>query len=541
MWGQDMSGVDVVLLQIMPGMLGHNYNLTGIGDGEFFHFALTKLATSLGHLDKKKSGRTVCEIFGAYGWMEGLKLMKWLVDHMLVRGVNYFIPHAYTNKSFPDNDCPPHFNYDQVNPQYRYLPILTKYMNRMCHLLSDGIHVASGLVLYHAEAEWAGDYMPVQKPLRKLMENQLDADVVSIDILAESIIADNQIMINGESYSYLIVPYAEALPKKAIEKFIEIADHGIPVYILDSQPIKTSDEQASSELLKILETTKNIKITKLDNMIEEIDASFTRDIALTTYSPNIRVYHYRRNSSDYYMIFNESPTSNERITLQFFQLKNTVCSSYDAFENILSAHNLRRNDTMRCNELDLSISIYQSILLCFEGNNSEAKSEINSAPSTTQISELYLDNLQRYTIQNNWDLYTSIAGRPDQYKYNFEMKALINLSRPELFPDFSGTFRYKTTFSFSIETKTALLDLGQCYEIAEVVLNGEKLPIKICPPYTFDISSIIKRGENTITVDITNTLVKRHPDHYSAYVKQEPSGLIGQLTYLLFYGDMSGT
>ena len=40
----------------------------------------------------------MCEIFGAYGWMEGTKLMKWLVDHMLVRGINWLVPHAFSPK-----------------------------------------------------------------------------------------------------------------------------------------------------------------------------------------------------------------------------------------------------------------------------------------------------------------------------------------------------------------------------------------------------------------------------------------------------------
>src|SRR5690625_2865634 len=110
MWEQDMSGIDVVLNQIIPGF--DEASLSWFGgntDSEFFHYGLAKLGSSLGHLDPKKKGRTICEVFGAYGWHEGLKLMKWITDHMLVRGVNYFIPHAYSQKEFPDPDCPPHF------------------------------------------------------------------------------------------------------------------------------------------------------------------------------------------------------------------------------------------------------------------------------------------------------------------------------------------------------------------------------------------------------------------------------------------------
>ena len=44
----------------------------------------------------------MCEAFGAYGWNEGLKTMKWIADHLLVRGVNYIVPHAFDPKAFPD-------------------------------------------------------------------------------------------------------------------------------------------------------------------------------------------------------------------------------------------------------------------------------------------------------------------------------------------------------------------------------------------------------------------------------------------------------
>ncbi|MFR6327621.1 MAG: hypothetical protein ACLUOI_01455 [Eisenbergiella sp.] len=51
----------------------------------------------------------MCEIFGNYGWAEGAQTMKWLTDFMLVRGINVFVPHAFSPKDFPDPDCPPHF------------------------------------------------------------------------------------------------------------------------------------------------------------------------------------------------------------------------------------------------------------------------------------------------------------------------------------------------------------------------------------------------------------------------------------------------
>lgn len=80
----------------------------------------------------------MCEVYGAYGWTEGLKLMKWLTDHMLVRGVNHFVPHAFTQKAFPEPDCPPHMYAGGQNPQYRYYGYLNRYINRISHLISGG-------------------------------------------------------------------------------------------------------------------------------------------------------------------------------------------------------------------------------------------------------------------------------------------------------------------------------------------------------------------------------------------------------------------
>ena len=43
----------------------------------------------------------MAEVFGAFGWHEGLREMKWIADHMLVRGINWFTPHAFSMAPFP--------------------------------------------------------------------------------------------------------------------------------------------------------------------------------------------------------------------------------------------------------------------------------------------------------------------------------------------------------------------------------------------------------------------------------------------------------
>ena len=82
--------------------------------------------------------------------------MKWLTNHMLVRGINEFTPHAFSMK-YPDPDCPPHFYAGGNNPGFECFTWLMQYMNRSAHFLSSGTHLADAAILYHGESEWCGE------------------------------------------------------------------------------------------------------------------------------------------------------------------------------------------------------------------------------------------------------------------------------------------------------------------------------------------------------------------------------------------------
>lgn len=60
-----------------------------------------------------------------------------------------------------------------------------RYMNRVTTLTSGGHRIAPVAVLYHAEAEWAGNCMLTQKPARKLAESQIEFDCIPADVFAE--------------------------------------------------------------------------------------------------------------------------------------------------------------------------------------------------------------------------------------------------------------------------------------------------------------------------------------------------------------------
>jgi hypothetical protein len=257
------------------------------GDGEFYHFALGKLGSSLAHIDPKKKGRAMCEIFGAYGWGEGVRLMKWLADHFLVRGVNYYVPHAFSPKEFPDIDCPPHFYAHGLNPQFRHFQYLMRYMNRMCHIFNGGKHIAPATVLYHGEAEWTGKCMFLQKPARELLEHQIDFDILPSDLFADmdgfNANFDGLLHVNGECYRTLIIPYAEFI-SEAVARFATMAaSKGFKVIFINDLPcgIYNSSGTEHVNTSNLIEELRKCSVVQLEELSSHLTASGIFDIQLS--------------------------------------------------------------------------------------------------------------------------------------------------------------------------------------------------------------------------------------------------------------------
>lgn len=520
LWGQDMSGVDVVLWQIVPGFDKLPFRQPNREiDSEFFHYGLAKLAVSLGHIDPKKKGRTMCELYGAYGWAEGLKLMKWLTDHMLVRGVNYFVPHSFTQKAFPDPDHPPHMYAGGKNPQYRYYKYLNKYMNRISHLISEGRHIATAAVVYHAEAEWSGNSMLFQKPVKELMQHQIDCEVVPIDVLIEAAsVEEGKLHVNIESYECLIIPYAEALPVNMIQRLAEFAEQGLPIRFVGGMPVRSSEGIDIATELSYLINHHNVRQVALNELAQDLINDGHIDIKVKKYEPYLRSYHYAHDELDVFMFFNEDPKQTIKTDI-VLPVQGDIYS-FDAFLNQLTR--LEANEKESGKVVQLELQAYESTIL-LHGAGLE---NYNAASQT-------YTNAIDHKLEGKWNI--SIANS-EQYPLFQEWgkeAVLKNMSDPEYLPRFSGTFRYELEFKWDKSIDKVLLDLGEVYETAEVWLNDKHAGVCICPPYKVDITEMLKRGGNKLVIEVTNTLAKDQQDFLSTFVQQEPSGLIGPVRVIM--------
>ncbi|MBE6589807.1 MAG: hypothetical protein E7643_06470 [Ruminococcaceae bacterium] len=494
--GQDMAGMDIVLHQVMPGFSDTThtaYVSTGVAKGPFFHYALAKLCASHAHLNPPMKGRAMCEVFGAFGWAEGTPFMKWLIDFLLVRGVNHFVPHAFS-PTYPDHDCPPHFGAEGHDPCFEGFSALMKYTNRAAHLLCGGRHVANAAILYHAESEWAsklGEYMPVEIPARALYDAHIDYDIVPMDYLREARVKDGKLCLADERFDCLIVPAASHLPVSHYPVLEKLQKDGLPIRFVDTLPANASPA---------------FEAVPLSVLADFMKQNGFYDVSVPSGYSKLRVFHTQKDGQDIFMLFNEdyARTADTVITLP-------VSGSYVEADLLCKIYHSAYTDT---GKVEISLCPGESKILIF--------GEAQELPAKKGLSSIEL-------LHPHFSLSLADARTPWKYVDEGEYDAFFNVTAKNRHPDFAGKMKYTFTFRAD-KTGSASLDLGDVGEVAELTLNGHDMGIRICRPYVFDISDVLKTGINEATVTVSNSLVRHEKDSFSTYMQIPPSGILGDVT-----------
>lgn len=503
--GQDMAGIDIVLTQDIPGVTNHVHRslLTDGGRAEpaFFRYTLPKLASSHAHIQPLKKGRAMCEIFGAFGWAEGLPYMKGLADIMLASGVNYFVPHAFSPKE-EDEDCPPHFYNGGKNIQYPLFKNLMEYMARCSHALSGGTHVADVAVFYNAEGEWTGGKNQLfYDACRTLTQNLIDFDIVPYDAIKDASVENGRLQINGESYGALIISESEILPFDRLESFATLARAELPVIFLDSLPEKSAEGVDISSILTCFEAVssalvaENLRARGLCHVSGE-----GKGIDL------LRFHHVRREDKDIYLFSNEGIKDDidARITL----CQDGECIVYEPWEN-----KLYKSSTVN-GKLSLKIEKGNMLFVIF---GDEIPSDIPSLKHESQ----------REALDLRFEISLKDEGDKD-YRVIAKNSELFDISAPDKNPTFSGEIRYKTTFV--ARDGFEVIDLGEVGEVCEAYLNGKYLGARINAPYKFDMSGAIREGENELEIIVKSNLAHRRRDMFSSFIQIPPSGILGEIS-----------
>ena len=485
--GHHMSGVDIVLNQLLPGLCEISTPAPASymeADNKQFHYVHAKLASSAAHTEPEKKGRAMCEIFGAFGWAEDTEFMKFLLDHFIVRGINRFVPHAFSPKK-NDTDCPPNFYNTGNNPQYKYFDMLMRYINRICTFTDGAIHVPTCAVVYDAEASWASSHFTDNRDICKMLyDNCLDYDIIPLDRLDDM---SEDGYINGEYYPVILLPYSAYYSDENLKRIEKVKKRIICV-----------GEKAMADI-------KSVCLSELLCVMER-----HRDISVTGNAKYLRYAHYKRGNEQVYLFSNEDMTPMS-VNLKFRNFDGGKYVLWDAFENKAVC---RYTDS---NNIPLHIAP-NNLLVLITNSDFEKGGEALICEPVSYMSDLNAEWKIELCREKDMPNFTF-------YKTTSKLKSITSFDEN---PNFSGNMRYTASIHLDPE-KHKILDLGTVGQTAEVYLNGKHIGTRIFAPYIFDMSDNVKSGENTIEIIVSNTCVQEQRDIYSRYMLIKPSGLIGQV------------
>lgn len=500
--GQHMAGIDDIGGQVLPqkedAPAEGQAKITGGRDGEFYHYLLGKLGASAAAIDPKKDGNCMCEIFGNYGWSEGPRLEKYLADHFMVQGINHFVPHAFSAKTYPDPDCPPHFYANGHNPGYRHFGQVIAYMNRICNLISGGRAVVDTAILYHGEAEWTGKAMLTQKPARILMEHQVDFHVLPADVFAEreryqTVISQEGLKVNGNCYHTLLVPYAEYITEEFAAALPKLKESGCKVLFLDKLPKGIADTKEAFHMT-------SVESCPLNDILDQVD----REIMIEPESFRIRALHYKGAEELYYFVNENDQMYEGKVKIP--RTENLYC--YNAWNNQVERVAYQSND--QWTEIRLSLK--------------PGESAVYVSGICEHLKEKVLQKGTCVMLNKNWK--RSICSSVDypNFKKEKAIQEFGDYGKED--KKFSGFIAYETVVAkeVGVGAKRVILEITDAGEDVEVFVNGASAGIQVLPPFHYDITEFFTEGENTIRIEVATTLERERGVQKKNW---KPIGIIG--------------
>lgn len=500
--GQDMSGIDDIGGQVFPQgeEISYNNGVFRHRNGEFYHYILGKLASSAAALEPLKHGNSMCEIFGNYGWEEGVRLEKYLADHFLVRGINHFVPHAFSAKEFPDPDCPPHFYAHGHNPQYRHFGCLMAYMNRLCELLGGGRHIAPAAVVYHGEGDWTGKHITMDGIGHVLADGQIEYDIIPQDVFSareyfRTEIQEGKLKINTQEYRAVIVPYMQYITRPLGRGLKELLDCKVLVIFVGGCPEGycdgwETDEKDREILDRIRADAVSVEQETLNEKLKEMDIP---ELVLSPMDNRIRYCHYiHEDKMEIYLFVNEG-TKCYRGWAGFGgegDRKGKTVYEYDPWENRICQAQLQKG------KFYLELEPLKSRVLVFDAS-ANGEENIPERPMTDRGA------LKEMDLSLEWRRSICRSAQYPDFKKERIVSLPDNLAEEE--PEFSGFVRYETQWEVPREGRKFFLEVTDAAEGVEVFIDDQSLGIQIVPAFWYELSGI-SPGIHRIRIEVATTL-----------------------------------
>ncbi len=492
--------------------------------GEFWPFwpdndaiNVIKEPASAAHLYGKP--RVHLEAFTSFHhWAESPQDLKPSADRVFTEGGNHFVWHTWTHQA-PTFGLPglvygagTHLN-RQVTwwPQAR--PFLA-YLARGSFLLQRG-HFVADVLYYYGDAGM--NFVPPRRNPSTLGPGY-DYDVTNADALLTRLsVVDGRLTTpEGVSYAVLVLPDSDAIHPPVLEKIESLVRAGATVLApqrparatgLENHPasdtrVRTLAAQLWADLDGRIRKSRTHGRGRVYLGVPERDVLAELKIAPDFVAPPALDFTHRRDAgTEIYFVRNK--TAQPHTATAAFRARAAHVELWDPLTGNLHRAPAPRSSATHT-EVPLTLAPHGSTFVVFRPTASASLSSAPplSVPPSSSSAPLALD--RPWTV----DFTAPATFDPPPPLELIRVGPWTENTGPE-HRYFAGSGRYRHRFTlppgFRAQSPRITLDLGHLWSIGEVWLNGQSLGVLWAKPFTVDVTSALRDGENELVVAVTGT------------------------------------
>ena len=488
---------------------------------------INKLVSSAAH----QSGRRLVsaeEMTNTYRMFETtLELLKLGSDMSAISGTTHSVWHGF-NYSPPQAGFPGWVQYgsylNEQNTWWPYFHLLNEYRSRMSAILQNADMQTPIAILAPTEQMW-GKYGVQTEPFPQypkgsgyditpllweaVHKNGSGADIVRADWLLDTT-ADGALR-----YKAVFLPRINYLEGEDIRWLLSYADRGGRVFcigesVLDGEPFISLPEPDSNHYLEWYTNVQR-------------HYNLPHSVTMTEPDRYLLQNHYRNDRGDDIFLFVNA------------RLRSSVSSSITFPKEIYhgrtawvynAANGSRQRLQLEKGSAWLYLPPAESLFILFDTADTASSAVWHPA---------YHEGQHYFPLHTQWHL--TLHHTVEGWTRDTVMTQLCDLRQTQ-FKDFSGTITYTTHLPLDSIGPDPIFDLGQVYDICELIVNGTSCGVKWYGERIYDnVAPLLHPGINTLQIKVTTTLSNYvhtlsddkvvHHFVFKRGVPTTPAGLVG--------------